>query len=133
MHGLFGALLQHWIHGGYFRFHSYGTGYTFYSTGFATVFIGSVIFIYRWVRLDHSEPESSQLTPIKIPLKTPPGDHAIGIKLDGAPHEILGIDPRATVPEIKSAYKILRKKYLDDELTKNALMKAQEAMLNRFR
>ena len=39
-----------------------------------------------------------------------------GIRIDGAPHEILGIKPRATEPEIQAAFRELIKRYHPDKV-----------------
>ncbi len=39
-----------------------------------------------------------------------------GIRIDGAPHEILGVSPQASPEEIQSAYRSLMKRYHPDRV-----------------
>jgi len=49
-------------------------------------------------------------------MKMPETFRLSGIRIDGAPHEVLGIPARATEPEIQSAYRELMKQYHPDRV-----------------
>jgi len=50
-----------------------------------------------------------------------------GIRIDGPPHEILGIPPFASAPEIQAAYRKLMKQYHPDKVSAPGTPQWQEA------
>ncbi len=50
-----------------------------------------------------------------------------GIRIDGAAHEILGVAPTATEPEIQNAFKELMKRYHPDRVARPGTPQWQEA------
>jgi hypothetical protein len=58
----------------------------------------------------------SKIAPKPRPAPAPPPLSLPGIRLNGAPHEILGVDENATEPEVMKAYKDAIKRFHPDTI-----------------
>ena len=72
-------------------------------------------------RLKNSPPNSEAAPGQAGPLRLE------GIRLDGAPHEVLGISPNASKKEVQKAYRDLMKRYHPDKIGRPGTREWQDA------